>query len=77
MGEKFHDFSADEIRRMMHTQEARELAEILKQMDAAALSKAASLAGSGDAGQATAMLQPFLNDPRVQELLRKMGKADG
>ena len=77
MGEKIQDFSAEEIRRLMGTPEAKELAAMLKKMDSGTLSKAASLTGKGDVDQAKAMLQPILDDPRVKELLKRMGNKDG
>lgn len=77
MWKKSDDFSEADISRILASPQAQQLAAMLQQMDTDTLNKAASLAVQGDAAQAQQLLTPVLQDPKIQELIQKMGENNG
>ena len=66
------DFSA-----LLSSRDARMLASVLRRMDPDILSRAAQAASGGNPGEAQRLLGPVMEDPRVRELLEKMGGQYG
>lgn len=77
MWKKNDAFSNPDLARMLSSPEAQALAQMLGQMDPAALNQAAALASQGDALGAKRILSPFLEDPKVKKLLGTMEDSHG
>lgn len=77
MNEKNREFSSAAFSELLKSKEAMALAGMLRQMDPQLLSRAASLAGSGQTEQAKQLLQPILEDQKVRQLLKKMEDSNG
>lgn len=77
MCKNVNDFSPEDISRLLSTKEAMALASMLRQMDAATLSRAASLATQGNTAEAKSLLSPLIQDPKVQELIQRMEGGNG
>ena len=71
------NFSSPDLSKLLSSKEAMSLAAMLRQMDADTLTQAANAASQGNTQQAQALLTPFLNDPKVRELLSRMEENNG
>lgn len=77
MWKKSDDYSKEDIARLLKSPEAMQLAHMLRQMDVDALNRAASAASQGNTAQAQEALNPLLQDPKIKELLSKLGGNHG
>lgn len=66
------DFSS-----LLSSKDAQALASLLRRMDPAILSRAAQAASGGNPEEARRLLGPVMEDPRIRELLEKMGGQHG
>ena len=77
MERKNMNFSSEDITKLLSSKEAAALAAILRNMDQTTLSKAAALAKQGNSEEAKRILNPVIQDPRVQNLLKQMEGRNG
>lgn len=73
MQKNSENFSIQDAMRLAGTPAGQKLLSLLHQGDTAALQKAARLASDGDHAQAQQLLQGFLRNPEVQQLLSQLG----
>ena len=73
MQKNSENFSIQDAMRLAGTPAGQKLFSLLQQGDTAKLQQAAQLANDGDAAQAQQMLQEFLKDPEVRQLLSQLG----
>ena len=77
MEKKSQDFSMEEVRQAANSPEARQLLELMRQRNPAAVAEAAQQAASGDFSQALRAMQKLMADPAIQDRLQKMGLSHG
>lgn len=65
-------FSEAQLRRVLSSPAGKQLLQLLAANGGAALRQAASAAAQGDHAQAYALLQPILQTPQAQALLRQL-----
>jgi hypothetical protein len=68
-----NEFSKADAEKFLNNPGVLELMEALKNMDADTMRSAAQLASSGETESARAILQPIINDPRIQQILKQLG----
>lgn len=74
MGEKFDGYSMSQLMALANSPAGKELMALLQQSAGADVRQAAKKASAGDLTGAKELLSPALKDPRIQELLRRMGE---
>jgi len=77
MNQNPNRFSEEEIQKLLATKEAMALAAILRQMDTSTLSRAAALASQGKSAEAKRLLEPLMQDPKINDLIRRMEEENG
>lgn len=73
MQKNSENFSIQDAMRLAGTPAGQKLLSLLRQGDTAKLQQAAQLAYDGDPAQAQQILQGFLNDPEIRQLLSQLG----
>ena len=66
-------FSMEDLTALARSSAGRELYTQLKQSNEDALRRAMNLAASGDMNGAGAILAPLLSDPRIRDMVTKLG----
>lgn len=73
MQKNSENFSVQDAMRLAGTPAGQELLAMLRRRDGSQLQQAAQLASEGNYEQAQQLLQGFLRDPQVQQLLSQLG----
>ncbi len=73
MQKKSEDFSLRDAMNMANSPAGKQLLNLLKSMDAAALQKAMDEAAAGNFTKVRESLTPFLEDEKAKSLLKQMG----
>lgn len=70
-----HTFSEDEVRKVMHSREGKQLIRLLQQDGGIRLRQAAGALEKGDAEQLPQILGPILQTEEIQTLLKKLDRG--
>ena len=73
MADKNTPFSMEDLAALARSPAGQALFTALQSQDSSALNRAMNLAASGDMKAAGAALSPLLSDPKVREIVGKLG----
>ena len=73
MADKTDHFSMQDLTAMARSPAGQALFNTLQQADEAQLRRAMALAQSGDIKGAGALLAPLLSDPRIRDMITRLG----
>lgn len=77
MGMSDFDNAFNEARKILQTQEGRQLAAALQQLDGMNLRQVMDAAASGDMAQAKNLLTQLMQDPQARQILEQLGGGHG
>ena len=67
------NFSVEDAKRLAKTSAGQQLISMLQKADTSAIKEAMKQATDGNMEQAKQVLEPMLNSPEIQQLLRQLG----
>lgn len=67
------NFSVEDVKRLVKTPAGQQLISMLQKADTNAIKEAMKQATDGNMEQAKQALEPMLNSPEIQQLLRQLG----
>ena len=73
MNKNFHNFSAEDAKRLAQSPAGQQLIALLKQRDNGQIDTAMQKAADGDYAQASQILSRLLSDPQAMQLLSLLG----
>lgn len=73
MNKNFHNFSAEDAKRLAQSPAGQQLIALLKQRDSGQIDTAMQKAADGDYAQASQILSRLLSDPQAMQLLSQLG----
>lgn len=73
MNKNFHNFSAEDAKRLAQSPAGQQLIALLKQRDNGQIDTAMQKAADGDYAQASQILSRLLSDPQAMQLLSQLG----
>lgn len=74
MEKNFQNFSVQEAMKLANSDAGKQLMAMLQQQNGQNLRVAADQAAQGDFGQAKAMLENLMADPKARALLQQLGR---
>ncbi|MBR2889663.1 MAG: hypothetical protein IKC09_05245 [Oscillospiraceae bacterium] len=77
MEKKSQDFSMEDALRLAQSPAARQLMDLMRSRDPAAVDRAMNQAVAGDYGQALDAMEQLLAVPEIRQLLGKLGDSRG